>query len=314
MKYAIGLDIGGTKIASGIVNQTGDIIQREVVDSDPSNRESMFSQVEACIEQLLDHSSIPMHDIYGIGAGVPGKVDLKNGIAIFQNNLPWREFPLAERIKKTFGTERVIVDNDVYMAAFAEWKEAQLLREELFVYMTVSTGISGAIIQAGEFIRGAGFAGEVGMIPVNSDFHDETLGRLEYVASGPALEKHANIAYGKSDMTAKQVFEAFYTGDPTAQSLIDDMAYALAQGIYVFSSLLDPHKMVFGGSVIFNNPKLLAMIKAKLDNWLIDEQKHILNNVEISHMGNEQGIIGAGHRILAHEFEQSAGQLINRSL
>lgn len=298
MKCAIGLDIGGTKIASGIVNQNGDVIQREVVNSDPSDRERMFSQVEVCIEQLLDHSSIPMHDIYGIGAGVPGKSDRKHGIAIFQNNLPWSNFPLADRLRKAFGIDRVVIDNDVYMAAFAEWKEAHLEQDKLFVYTTVSTGISSAIIQDGEFIRGSGFAGEAGLIPVHAPYTDKPLVRLEHAASGPALAKYANKLYGRTDMTAKQVFDACYNGDSTAQSLIDDMASALAQGVYAFNSLLDPHKMVFGGSVIFNNPNLLGKVKEKLDEWLIDEQKHILNNMEISHMGNEQGIVGAGRRVL----------------
>src|SRR5699024_5007128 len=227
MKYAIGLDIGGTKIASGIVNQNGEIIQREIVDSNPSDKEHMFSQVEVCIEQLLDHASIPVHDICGIGAGVPGKIDRQNGIAIFQNNLPWRNFPIVERLQKAFGINKVVIDNDVYMAAFAEWKEAQVNEDDLFVYMTISTGISSAIIQNGEFIRGVGFAGEAGLIPVYAPYTGEPLERLEHAASGPALAKYADKQYERTDMTAKQVFDAYYNGDSSAQSLIDGMASAL---------------------------------------------------------------------------------------
>ncbi|MBY7142855.1 ROK family protein [Virgibacillus sp. NKC19-3] len=300
MKYAIGLDIGGTKVASGIINQNGDIIQREIAKSDPSTRENMFSSVVTCLEQLLGHSSIPISDIYGIGAGVPGKVDRKNGIAVFQNNLPWRNFSFVDRIRKAFEIDRVLIDNDVHMAAFAEWKEAHLHPDQLFVYITISTGISSAIIQGGDFIRGAGFAGEVGFIPVYQH-NEDSLERLEDTASGPALQKHANKQYRRSDMTAKQLFDNFYTGDPKAQLLIDNIAGALAQGVYTFNCLLDPHKMVFGGSVMFNNPDLLMRVKSKLDYWLMEEQKHILNNMELSHMGNEQGIIGAGRSVMEIE-------------
>src|SRR5690625_966889 len=113
MRYAIGIDIGGTKIASGIVNQHGDLIQQEIIKSDPSDREKMFSQVITCVERLMNHSSIPLSEIDGIGAGVPGKIDRDNGVALFQNNLPWRDFPFVKRIQKQFKIECVVLDNDV---------------------------------------------------------------------------------------------------------------------------------------------------------------------------------------------------------
>lgn len=293
MKYAIGIDIGGTTVASGIVNQQGDLIQQEIVDSDPSDRERMFEQVVHCVEKLMDHSSIPLSDISGIGAGVPGKIDIENGIAVFQNNLPWDNFPFVKRIQSHFNIKNITIDNDVYMAAFAEWKAAQLT-DELFVYMTISTGISSSIIHAGEFIRGAGFAGELGLIPVYAPYEERNIERLEKTAAGPALERHAALRMKTDAMTGKELFQAFYSEDPVAVELIDDITSSLVQGIYMINSLLDPHEIVFGGSVATHNPLLLDLIKKKLDNYLIDEQKHILNHMTISQLGNEQGMIGAG--------------------
>ncbi|WP_284139086.1 MULTISPECIES: ROK family protein [unclassified Virgibacillus] len=299
MKYAIGIDIGGTKIAAGIVNEKGDLIQKEVVKSDPSDREKMFQQVIGCVEQLLNHSSIPLDHIYGIGAGVPGKVDREKGIAVFQNNLPWDNFPFVERVKEALHIERIRIDNDVYMAAFAEWKQAQLTNDQLLVYLTISTGISCSIIQGGQFVRGAGFAGELGLIPVLSPRKDrlERLERLELIASGPAIEKEAKYRFDDSSITAKKLFDAYYDGDIHAQQLIDETATALAQGIYMVNSLLDPHKIVIGGSVATNNPILLHVIKEKLGSSLLPEQQHILNNMEISQLKNEQGVVGAGLRV-----------------
>lgn len=300
MKYAIGIDIGGTKIASGIVNERGDLIQQEKVASDPNDREKMFERVTKCVNDLLDHSSIPLNEIVGFGAGVPGKVDVKNGIAIFQNNIPWGNFPLADRIKAAFDVEQVTIDNDVYMATFAEWKKANLT-DELFVYMTISTGISCSIIQGGEFIRGAGFAGELGLIPVVVKHEDGTQSaeRLEYVAAGPAMEKAANNRYNTTDMTAAELFAKFYEGDSIATELIHQMADTIAQNVYTLTSVIDPHKIVFGGSVSFHNPILIDLIKEKLQTHLIEEQKHILDNMDVSTMENGQGIIGAGLRVLA---------------
>jgi glucokinase len=297
MNYAIGIDIGGTKIASGIVNQQGDIIQQEMVKSDPSDREKMFKKVIECVEQLMNHSSIPLREIYGIGAGVPGKIDRENGIAVFQNNLPWRNFPFVRRIQDHFKIDKITLDNDVYMAAYAEWKAAQMT-DELFVYMTISTGISSSIINAGKFIRGAGFAGEVGLVPVYTPYEEKNIERLEKTAAGPALENHAMQRMGAAAMTSKDLFQAFYNKDSLAIELIDDVTSSLVQGIYMINSLLDPHKIVFGGSVITQNPVLLELIKEKLASYLIDEQKHILDNMSISQLGNGQGIIGAGLSVL----------------
>jgi len=240
MRYAIGIDIGGTKIASGIVNQHGDLIQQEVIKSDPSDREKMFSQVITCVERLMNHSSIPFSEIDGIGAGVPGKIDRDNGVALFQNNLPWQDFPFVKRIQKQFKIECIVLDNDVYMAALAEWKEAGLT-DELLVYMTISTGISTSIIQAGEFIRGAGFAGEIGLVPVYAPYEANIWERLEKTASGPAMEQHANQRFETNSMTGETLFHAYYDDDPIAVKLIDDMASSLAQGDYMINSLLDPY-------------------------------------------------------------------------
>lgn len=310
MRYAIGIDIGGTKIASGILNEHGDIIQQEKVPSDPSDRESMFARVIACVNKLLDHSSIPLDQIVGIGAGVPGKVDVHNGVAIFQNNLPWENFPLAERLKETYDVERVTIDNDVYMATFAEWKKAKLT-DELFVYVTISTGISCAIIQGGEFLRGAGFAGELGLIPVLQNGCEAVGGdacsdeevtvegmRLENVAAGPAMEKAANRRYDATDMTGVKLFAKFYEGDARAVELIEHMADSIAQSVYMLTSIIDPHKIVFGGSIAFYNPKLVELIREKLRLRLIAEQTHILDHLDVSTMENGQGIVGAGLRVL----------------
>lgn len=295
MRYAVGIDIGGTKVASGIVNEKGDLIQQETVKSDISDKESMFSQVSSCVERLMNHSSIPVDEIYGIGAGVPGKVDRDNGIAVFQNNLPWQNFPFVKRLREALNVERIVIDNDVDMAAFAEWKEANLF-SETFVYVTVSTGVASSIIQQGEFLRGAGFAGEIGLIPVYAPGEKNGLERLETAASGPALERRARQVYKDESIMTKDVFTAYYSGDSAAQQLIDDMASSLAHSVYIINSVIDPHKIVFGGSVAIHNSFLLDLVKEKLDDYLIDEQKHILDAMEISKLGSEQGIIGAGLR------------------
>ncbi|MEH6994965.1 ROK family protein [Neobacillus drentensis] len=292
MKKAIGIDIGGTKIAAGIISESGELLNRKEVKSDPSDRESMFKQVVKAVEQVLEGSSFS--EIEGIGVGIPGKVDRENGIAVFQNNLPWQQFPITARLQEQFGATPITIDNDVYMAAFAEWKAAQGKRNETFVYVTVSTGISCSIIHNGSFFRGAGFAGELGLIPVYSKEGNE---RLEFIAAGPGIEKLAKKELHEESISTKDVFAGFINGNPSYQSIINEVTGHLAQGLYSISCLLDPHKMVFGGSVIVNNPFLLELIKEKLKIYQIPEQQHLLDQMSISTLAQNNGVVGAGLRV-----------------
>jgi glucokinase len=285
MKKAIGIDIGGTKIAAGIISEEGELLYRSEVKSDPSDCENMFKQVVTAVEQVLEGTSIS--EVEGIGVGVPGKVDRENGIAVFQNNLPWQQFPIADRLQEQFGAKPITIDNDVYMAAYAEWKAAQGKTNETFVYVTISTGIACSIIHHGSFFRGAGFAGELGLIPVLSKEGNE---RLEKIAAGPGIQKIAGIP-------TKDVFTGYLNGSQEFQSIIDEVTGHLTQGLYSISSLIDPHKMVFGGSVIVNNPFMLELIKERLKIYQIPEQQHLLDQMSISTLAQNNGVVGAGLRV-----------------
>ena len=293
MKKAIGLDIGGTKIAAGIVTEHGELLGRVEVKSDPSGREAMFARVCEAVEQVLNEVSISIDQIEGIGAGVPGKVDRKEGIAIYQNNLPWGNFPVRERLAERFKESRITIDNDVYMAAFAEWVSQKDL-EETFVYITISTGIASSIIHKGDFIRGAGFAGELGLIPVLIGDSNE---RLEKIAAGPGIRKLAEKELKQDIGSTKDVFDRFLSGAEGYDVIIEQIAEYIAQGIYSISSLIDPHRIVFGGSVIVNNPFLLDLIKNKLKAHQLVDQQHLLNHLYISRLRENNGVVGAGLRV-----------------
>lgn len=297
MKKAIGIDIGGTKVAAGIISEGGELLKRAEVKSDASDREKMFASVVEAVEQLLRDSSFSIADMAGIGVGVPGKVDRENGIAVFQNNLPWADFPVKARLQEQFGLERITLDNDVYTAAFAEWKTAGGDCEETFVYMTISTGISCSIIHNGSFFRGAGFAGELGLFPILSNAAGQKLERLEKAAAGPAIEKLAAETLQVANLSTKDVFDRYFAGVEEYQPIIDEVTDNWAQGLYAISCLVDPHKLVFGGSVIANNPGLLEIVKEKLKNYQITEQQHLLDYMSISTLKQDNGVVGAGLRV-----------------
>lgn len=293
MSYAIGLDIGGTKVAAALMNEKHEILFRSEVPSNATDKEAMFSQVVKSVENVLEAAQVNLNEILGIGVGVPGKVDRENGIAVFQNNLPWANFPIAERLKDQFQVEKVIVDNDVYMATFAEWVNHGADPEATFVYYTISTGISAAIISNSKFVMGNGFAGEAGLLPIQTGENLEEFTTIEKVASGPAIVK----AYNDGAMTTQALLEGYKAGEENVKEVVTKMIKAIALGTYSISTLLDPHAIVFGGGVMNHQAFLLDEIKEELKQYLIPEQAHTLENLFLSKSKGDAGIIGAGMRV-----------------
>lgn len=300
MKYGLGVDVGGTKIATVIINNEGYILERVELPSLTDDKEKMFKQVIHGIKNVLVKSNLDITMVEGMGIGVPGKVDRKSGIAVFQNNLPWKNFPIVERLKKHFLINNIAIDNDVYMAAFAEWKISNTEMEDTFVYVTISTGISCSIIQQGSFIRGSGFAGELGLLPANSQSPRGKIHTLEDAASGPAIQKIARKIFNRSDMSTEDFFKTYQNGNPLAQAAMNEVVENLAHSVYSIICLLDPQQIIFGGGVMNGHPYLLDLIKEKLNRYLIPEQKHVLDQMQTSNLKGNSGVVGAGLRGLEY--------------
>lgn len=300
MAYSLGVDIGGTKIAAAIIDEEGNCSSRTECPSSKTDREALFRRVVDCMENTLRKASLSIHDIVGLGMGVPGKVDCENGVALFQNNIPWGNFPLVRRIKEYFPVEKVVIDNDVYMAAFAEWVIRGKAQKETFVYLTISTGISCCTIHHGEFIRGAGFAGEIGFLPVKEEPGSGQFQRLESVASGFGIVKaavHLMKDGNTNNITTAQVIESYKKGDELAANVMQDIFASYAKGIYPISCLLDPDCLILGGGVINHHPDLLEPIQAALEKYLVPDQKDFLSRMDVSRFQGDSGLIGAGLRV-----------------
>lgn len=296
MKYAIGIDIGGTKVAGGLVDEMGNVTHITRLLSKSSDREEMFAIVCRVIEQVLVDSKLPANEV-AVGLGVPGLVDRTAGIAVFQNKLAWENFPVVARLREAFpAIGNITIDNDVYQATRAEWHYAGLQDKEILVYVTISTGMSCAIMTQGDFIRGNGFAGELGLIPLKEK-EGQTL-TVEQSAAGPALAERGKEAYNDGTVTAEEIFRRYRLGEPLAKELVESWSQDVSRAIYMVVSLLDPQKIVFGGSVMTLNPDLLPLIKTKLGEWIVTAQAHSISTLSISPYPNTGGIIGAGLQAL----------------
>lgn len=289
---ALGVDIGGTKTAVALINKKGQFSHRKEYPSDIKTKESLFRTLIDGINEVLLSSQLSIKDIVGIGLGVPGKVDSQKGIAVMQNNIPWTNFPLVERLKAEYGSHvKIKIDNDVKMAAYAEYNDVELTSEDLFTYITLSTGIAATSIINDTVIRGSGFSGEIGFIPVKTQ-----VGYLsvENLASGPAIQKYAQELLNDKQVITRDVFELYYEGNKEAEKAILRSVKAMTLAVYSIVNILDPKKIVFGGSVAFYNPVYLDLLLSELDKFLVDEQKHILESISVSKIEGNNGIIGAG--------------------
>lgn len=295
----IGVDIGGTKIASIVADSVGNIVHRCELPSIKEKPEEMFQQVIRCIHQLILSADVSMQEVTSMGVGVPGKVDREKGLAVFQNNLPWRNFPIVERLKEQFPSiKNITIDNDVYMAAYAEWKAAELPENATFVYVTVSTGISCSIIHNGNFLRGNGFAGELGLLPMPGIDQTQTSTTLENIASGPGILRLARDIYNDPDLEIETLFFKYQKNEKQAVKVINQMLESLAGGLYTIACLINPHQIVCGGGVTNHQPYLVDLLNKLVDNFMILEQGRTNSLIKVSKLGEDAGVIGASRNAL----------------
>lgn len=292
-KHLIGVDIGGTKISVGWIAADGQLLSETTLPSKADSREDLFQQTTTMIQSLMTSNALEPADC-SIGVGVPGIVDAENGIAIFQNNLDWQNFPLKERLHQAFPAVATIkIDNDVVQAAFAEWSALDLAATDTMAFLTVSTGIASPVLYGGKAIRGLGAAGEIGLLPIRADFGTR-LGRFEDVCSGPAIARAGQAAYDDSSLSTADVFQRYYAGEPAATKVIEAFVDSLTHGIYALTTIIDPQKIVLGGSVIKRNPQLLPLLQAALAKEIIPVQSKSIAALVLSTYDNNAGLIGAG--------------------
>ncbi|WP_413375548.1 ROK family protein [Alkalihalobacillus sp. 1P02AB] len=290
MNYILTADVGGTKIATALLNEAGVVYAQKILPSLTENAETMYEQLLLAFQYVMNEAGVVEKEVCFIGVGLPGKVDVIRGMAIFQNNLPWRDFPLVSRLQTNFPTSEITIDNDVYMAAKGEWFAHQL-KNELMAFVTISTGISACFIQKGEVIRGAGMAGEIGLTYVGCD-EKET---LEEKASGTSLtKKSVNRLNLQSKDAVKQLMDSFLQGDPLAKEIVTHMTRDMAKGLHQIFCVLDPDIIVLGGGVVNHQPWLLDFIKKELQKLVVNPvQSGIEKRLRVSKLKEEAGLLGA---------------------
>lgn len=293
-KYIIGIDIGGTNIRAALLDEERNIIEKIKIE----NRVKKGPKYN--LDKIINHINSNWKDrnIKGIGVGSPGPLDIKNGIILKAPNLQgWDNF----NVKKYFEEKTSLkteVNNDANVAGLAEAMIGSAKGAESVFYITVSTGVGGALIIDNKIINGANsFAGEICNLIINEDKYSHSglvQGGLEGQCSGPNISRQATDLLGKH-IDTPEVFELYKNNDDSIKSLINRICENLSIGISNIISVVDPEVIVLGGSVILYNKELLKIITQKVKEKVINKDAV---NIRIAEIGDDAGLRGAGFLII----------------
>lgn len=281
----IGLDLGGTKIAGAVV-LNGKILYKQIVPTPQDNASSVVSTMLELIQELLEFS--PHTKL--IGVGTPGSVDHQNGIVRYAANLPgFINLPiqdlLSNRLNKT-----VTLENDAKAAAIAEHVYGAAKQANSSMFITISTGIGGAIIQNNRIWYGAkGIAGEIGHLKTQTG--TDQFSAFEHLASGTAIARDASIIF-KRTMQTKEVFELAQTGNQNALEIISLAAQRIGRLIADLQLMIDPEMFVLGGGVSQAGSFFLERISTAANNHAADFAQVCIRQAAL---GTDAGMIGAAY-------------------
>lgn len=307
MSLAIGVDLGGTKIAAGVVDDAGAIIA-EV--RRPTPEEGSDSVISAMAELVADLRT--QHEISAVGIGAPGFVNAARDTVLFTPNLPMAQVPLARELS-TLTQLPVVVENDANAAAWAEYRYGGGAGSTDMVMLTVGTGLGGGLVIGGKLARGAyGVAAEVGHIEMVLDglrCGCGLQGCWEQYASGTALVRIARrLARKRRDEAAvllsfgngtpegvkgKHITRAAEAGDPVARAAFEEVGIMLGRGMAKLAALLDPSVFVVGGGVCEAGELLMAPTRDAFAEHLTARGHRPLATIALATLGNDAGIVGA---------------------
>lgn len=250
MKTYIGVDLGGTNIRAAKVDEDGNILQILKDSSEPDKGvDHVMNKMINLIESIDDYE-----ECVGIGLGIPGPIDTINGKIIVSTNLPKLVgYPIAEHISKHFN-KPVFMDNDVKVAALGEAVLGGGKGYPIVYYVTISTGIGGALVIDKNVISGQnGHAGEVGNISIDRNrkkYNVLNVGAVENEASGTAITRIGKETFGEHIENAGDVFALAKEGNEKAMEIVENMSYDLAMMFSTIAHIVDPHVFVVGGGVM----------------------------------------------------------------
>lgn len=304
--YAIGIDIGGTKVAGALVDENGAIIREARVATPVSDPVALVDAVVGLVTDLRAGEKV-----LGVGVAMAGFIDHQQANVIYGTNFGWKNFPLKSEIEAKLDVP-VIIENDANAAGWAEYRFGAGQGHQHMVMLTLGTGVGGAIIVDGKMLRGGfGVAGELGHMRVVPDGIPCGCGQrgcIESYASGTALLRTANELVDSGDasgkrlaelkaqagqLTGAEVYQGLVEGDPGAVQLLRNLASWLGQAIASLSAILDPEIVVIGGGVSQAGDLLLEPLREAFRKYAPAGGFRPELAIVTAEFVNDAGVVGA---------------------
>lgn len=289
----IALDLGGTKLATALFNDRGDILFKTNHLLDKKQGPEVGELIFHATKELLGKTN----DVSAIGICVPGIAHAKTG-KVWAPNIPnWDDYPLLEELKRLVNNEKIKIRIDSDRACYIlgeVWKgNAKGCKDAIF--LSVGTGIGAGILINGEVLRGSNdIGGAIGWMGLDRPFKEKYIscGDFEYNASGEGITKVMKEISGKT-ISAKDIFDAYENGDELAKKTIDNAIECWGMAVANLVSLFNPEKIIFGGGVFGPALKFLDDIYIEAKKWA---QPISIQQVKLegSALGNDAGLYGAG--------------------
>ena len=314
----LGIDLGGTNIAAGLVSEENQIICTQSIPTRlPKQPEEIVRDIYHLSEKLLREAGYSFADIESLGIGIPGTVNYKSGIVEYANNLDFVNVPFAALLKQYFSIP-VCCENDARAAAFGEYIAGAGKSSHSMILMTLGTGVGGGIIFDGKIWHGMNSAaGEIGHMVIRYNGKSCTCGRhgcLEAYASASAFSKmaldevprHPDSALYAAVTAAKRcngkmVIDAVRQGDPIACAIFDAYCGYLSDGITNLINIFQPEVFLIGGGLSASGDILLQPLKERIYPELYSRYASENTDIRIAALGNDAGIIGAARIALSRE-------------
>ena len=310
MKYYVGIDLGGTNIVAGVVDEEYNIIAKASTKTNcPRPEKEIADDMAKMAIEAVKNADLTMDDIEWIGVGTPGIANSATGIIEYSNNLGFKDTPMVKYIQESID-KPVFIENDANAAAYGEYVAGAAKGAKNAVCITLGTGVGGGIIIDGKIYAGSNFAGaEIGHTAIEVDGAQCSCGRkgcFEAYSSATglirmskeAMAEHPDslmnkMADEKGKVTARTSFDCMRAGDKYAKAVVDKYIKYLAAGITNTINIFQPDILCIGGGVCNEGDPLLLPMKELVAKEVYTRNSPKNCEIVIAKLGNDAGIIGA---------------------
>lgn len=310
--YKVGVDLGGTNIAVGVINEDYEIIGRaKTKTNSPRPASEIFDDIVKCVFAAVENAKLTMDDIESIGIGTPGSCDKENGVIIYANNLGFHNVPAVEYVQNKMAGKPVYIENDANCAALGEALAGCGKGKSSLIAITLGTGVGSGVILDGKVLSGCNDAGgEIGHMVISVDGEPCTCGRKgcwEAYASATALVNQTKAAMEKNkdskmwelcggdinNAGGRTAFDAMRAGDTCGKKVVDTYIKYISAGTANVINIFQPDILCFGGGICNEGDTLLVPLKNYVCDQIYSKQQLKQTEITVATLGNDAGIIGA---------------------